>query len=68
MQEGIAGLLFATRRYDARTGTPFWAYASFWVRKAMQDLLAEVGRPVALSDTPFAALHRSEPHAAITWA
>jgi RNA polymerase sigma factor (sigma-70 family) len=49
-QEGIAGLLFATRRYDARTGTPFWAYASFWVRKAMQDLLAEVTRPVALSD------------------
>jgi RNA polymerase primary sigma factor len=50
MQEGIAGLLFATRRYDPRTGTPFWAYASFWVRKAMQDLLAEVTRPVALSD------------------
>lgn len=50
MQEGIAGLLFATRRYDPRIGTPFWAYASFWVRKAMQDLLAEVARPVALSD------------------
>jgi RNA polymerase sigma factor (sigma-70 family) len=50
MQEGIAGLLFATRRYDPQIGTPFWAYASFWVRKAMQDLLAEVARPVALSD------------------
>jgi RNA polymerase primary sigma factor len=49
-QEGIAGLLFATRRYDPRVGTPFWAYASFWVRKAMQDLLAEVTRPVVLSD------------------
>jgi DNA-directed RNA polymerase sigma subunit (sigma70/sigma32) len=49
-QEGIAGLLFATRRYDPRAGTPFWAYASFWVRKAMQDLLAEVTRPVALSE------------------
>ena len=49
-QEGIAGLLFAVRRYDARMGTPFWAYASFWVRKAMQDLLAELKRPVALSD------------------
>jgi hypothetical protein len=34
IQEGIAGLLFATRRYDPHTGTPFWAYASFWVRKA----------------------------------
>jgi RNA polymerase sigma factor (sigma-70 family) len=49
-QEGIAGLLFAARRYDPRMGTPFWAYASFWVRKAMQDLLAELKRPVALSD------------------
>lgn len=49
-QAGIAGLLFATRRYDPGTETPFWAYASFWVRKAMQDLLAEVTRPVVLSD------------------
>ena len=49
-QEGIAGLLFAARRYNPRLGTPFWAYASFWVRKAMQDLLAELKRPVALSD------------------
>jgi RNA polymerase sigma factor (sigma-70 family) len=49
-QEGIVGLLFATRRYDPRLGTPFWAYASFWVRKAMQDLLAELKGPVALSD------------------
>jgi RNA polymerase sigma factor (sigma-70 family) len=30
--------------------TPFWGYASFWVRKAMQELVAEVARPVALSD------------------
>jgi RNA polymerase sigma factor (sigma-70 family) len=49
-QEGIVGLLFAVRRYDPRLGTPFWAYASFWVRKAMQDLLAQLKRPVALSD------------------
>jgi RNA polymerase sigma factor (sigma-70 family) len=49
-QEGVVGLLFAVRRYDPRLGTPFWAYASFWVRKAMQDLLAELKRPVALSD------------------
>ncbi len=50
MQEGVAGLLFATRRYDAGLNTPFWAYASFWVRKAMQDLVAELTHPVALSD------------------
>jgi RNA polymerase sigma factor (sigma-70 family) len=50
MQEGVAALLFAARRYDPRMERPFWAYASFWVRKAMQELVAEVTRPVALSD------------------
>ncbi len=50
VQEGVAGLLFAARRYDTALGTPFWAYASFWVRKAMQELVAELTRPVALSD------------------
>jgi RNA polymerase primary sigma factor len=50
MQEGIAGLLYAARRYDQRTQTPFWGYASFWVRKAMQELVAAVTRPMALSD------------------
>ncbi len=50
LQEGVAGLLFAARRYDSQLDTPFWAYASFWVRKAMQELVAELTRPVALSD------------------
>jgi RNA polymerase sigma factor (sigma-70 family) len=50
IQEGVAGLLFAAKRYDAGTETPFWAYAFFWVRKAMQELVAELTRPVALSD------------------
>jgi RNA polymerase sigma factor (sigma-70 family) len=50
LQEGVAGLLFAVRRYDTTLNTPFWAYASFWVRKAMQELVAELTRPVALSD------------------
>jgi RNA polymerase primary sigma factor len=50
LQEGVAGLLIAARRYDSELGTPFWAYASFWVRKAMQELVAELTRPVALSD------------------
>ena len=27
LQEGVAGLLFAARRYDPGVGTPFWAYA-----------------------------------------
>ena len=54
LQEGVAGLLFAARRYDTELETPFWAYASFWVRKAMQELVAELTRPVALSDRAVA--------------
>ena len=50
VQDGVAGLLLAARRYDPDLNTPFWAYASFWVRKAMQELVAELTRPVALSD------------------
>lgn len=56
LHEGVAGLLSATRRYDARRSTPFWGYASFWVRKAMQELVADVARPVALSDRAVRSL------------
>jgi RNA polymerase sigma factor (sigma-70 family) len=56
VQDGVAGLLFAARRYDPRVETPFWAYASFWVRKAMQELVAELTRPAALSDHAVRAL------------
>ena len=50
MQEGVVGLLRAIKRYDAALGTPFWAYASWWVRRAMQELVAELAPPVVLSD------------------
>ena len=49
-QEGVVGLLRAARRYDLRYETPFWAYASWWVRQAMQQLVAELTSPVVLSD------------------
>jgi RNA polymerase primary sigma factor len=74
IQEGVAGLLVAAQRYDSALNTPFWAYATFWVRKAMQELVAELSRPVALSDRAARSLaqirtarrvhlqaHRTEP-------
>jgi RNA polymerase sigma factor (sigma-70 family) len=42
--------LRALERYDVERGTPFWAYAGWWVRQAMQQLVAELTRPVVLSD------------------
>lgn len=56
MQEGAAGLLKALDRYDVSRGTPFWAYASWWVRQSMQQLVSEVTRPVVLSDRAFRQL------------
>jgi RNA polymerase primary sigma factor len=50
MQEGVVGLLRALERFDRGQGVPFWGYASWWVRQAMQQLIAELTRPVVLSD------------------
>jgi RNA polymerase sigma factor (sigma-70 family) len=58
LQEGVAGLLRAVKRYDPGLGTPFWAYASWWVRQAMQQLVSEVTRPIVLSDRALRGLAR----------
>lgn len=50
MQEGVVGLLRALERYDPSLGVPFWGYAAWWVRQAMQQLIAELTRPMVLSD------------------
>jgi DNA-directed RNA polymerase sigma subunit (sigma70/sigma32) len=50
MQEGAVGLLRALERYDLRRGTAFWAYASWWVRQAMQEIVSELSGTVVLSD------------------
>ena len=50
MQAGVVGLLRAAHHYDSRIGAPFWAYASWWVRQAMQQHVAEMARPMVLSD------------------
>ena len=50
MQEGVVGLLRALERYDPTLGVPFWGYATWWVRQAMQQLIAELTRPTLLSD------------------
>jgi len=58
LQEGVVGLLRAVERYDPARGTPFWAYAKWWVRQAMQQLVSELTRPVVLSDRALRQLAR----------
>jgi RNA polymerase sigma factor (sigma-70 family) len=50
MQEGVVGLLRALERYDPALAVPFWGYATWWVRQAMQQVIAELTRPMVLSD------------------
>jgi RNA polymerase sigma factor (sigma-70 family) len=58
MQQGIVGLLEALERYDPSLGTPFWAYACWWVRQAMQRLVSQLYGPVVLSDRAQRQLSR----------
>jgi RNA polymerase sigma factor (sigma-70 family) len=58
VQEGVVGLLRALERFDPELGTPFWGYASWWVRQAMQQLVCELTGPVVLSDRAVRQLAR----------
>jgi RNA polymerase primary sigma factor len=63
MQEGVVGLLRALERYEPERGVPFWGFAVWWVRQAMQQLVAELARPVVLSDHALRQVARlSEVH------
>jgi RNA polymerase primary sigma factor len=55
VQEGIVGLLRALHRYDAERGTPFRAWATWWIRKALQETRSDFVRPLRL---PPAALRQ----------
>jgi RNA polymerase sigma factor (sigma-70 family) len=58
LQEGVVGLLRALERFEPDRGVPFWGYASWWVRQAMQQLVSELTRPVVLSDRALRHLAR----------
>jgi DNA-directed RNA polymerase sigma subunit (sigma70/sigma32) len=63
LQEGVVGLLRAIERYDPARGVPFWGYATFWVRQAMQQLVSELTRPLVLSDRALRQLsHIKDAH------
>jgi RNA polymerase primary sigma factor len=58
MQEGVVGLLRALERFAPDSEVPFWAYASWWVRQAMQQLVSELSRPTVMSDRALRQLSR----------
>jgi RNA polymerase primary sigma factor len=58
LQEGVVGLLEALRTYEPEREAPFWAYARWYVIRAMRRLVSELTRPVALSDRALRQLGR----------
>ena len=58
IQEGVVGLLRALERYDPDRGVPFWGYAAWWVRQAMQQVVSELSGPIVLSDRALRQLAR----------
>ena len=57
-QEGVVGLLRALARFEPDRGVPFWGYAAWWVRQAMQQVVSELSRPMVLSDRALRQLAR----------
>jgi RNA polymerase sigma factor (sigma-70 family) len=55
-QEGCVGLLRGLTRFDPARGTPFWAYASWWVREALQEARSYFLRPLRLPPKALAQL------------
>lgn len=48
IQEGIVGVLRALERFDPDRGVPFAAFASWWIRQALQDARSDFIRPFRL--------------------
>jgi RNA polymerase sigma factor (sigma-70 family) len=57
-QEGVLGLLRAAERFDWTRGTPFGAYASWWVRHAMSRAVRQATTSVRLSEDSRSVLRR----------
>jgi RNA polymerase primary sigma factor len=63
IQEGVRAILEALVRFDPTRGTPFWAYATPWVRGAMARLAQDQRRALRLPPramTDLAGLKEAE--------
>lgn len=48
LQDGVVGLLRALERYDPSRGVPFAAFATWWIRQALQEARSDFIRPFRL--------------------
>lgn len=60
LQEGNLGLLDAVERYRAGSNKTFGAYATWWVRRAMNRAINEHSRVMRLSGELYAAIQKMQ--------
>ncbi len=60
IQEGFCGLLEAIDRFDTAHGTKLATYATWWIRQAMQRVVAGCAYPVRLSPRHLRQLAQSQ--------
>jgi RNA polymerase primary sigma factor len=58
LQEGNLGLLDAVERYRAQSNKTFGAYATWWIRRAMNRAINENSRVIRLSGELYAAIQK----------
>ena len=58
VQEGCVGVLRALERFDSSRGAPFAAYASWWIRQALQEARSDFVRPLRLPPDALRQLAR----------
>ena len=67
VQDAVVGLLRALERFEPERGVPFIAWAEIWVRQALQQAIAEYGRPLRLPRHVLWDLHElKDRHEALT--
>jgi RNA polymerase sigma-32 factor len=70
VQEGTLGLMLAVRKFDPRRGNRLMAYAVWWIRAAMHDLILRSWRMVRIATTQikrqlFFKLRQSKPSSSL---
>lgn len=58
LQEACAGMARAAERFDYRKGFRFITYASWWMKKSLQEVIRKQGRPIAAPSHGYALAAR----------
>jgi RNA polymerase primary sigma factor len=58
VQEGCLGVLRALARYEPERGVPFVAYATWWIRQALQEARSDFMRPLRIPPKALRQLAR----------